>query len=221
MKMPIRLNRAAGAAVALALGLSVAACDTAGNGAPLNASLDSVKQPVVEHQTFALDLVANSTGLPLPEQRRLAGWFETMNIRYGDRIGVDDTMASVAVRNDVAKIAARYGLLVSDGAPVTQGYVDPGKVRVVVTRSRAYVPGCPDWTEHVTEYGNNATSQGYGCSINGNLAAMIADPEQLLHGAAGTGNTVIMSSTKAIETYREAKPTSAAGLPVVSSESGK
>ena len=221
MKMPIRMNRAAAAAIAVSLGLAVSACGTTGTNAAINTSLNSVKQPVVEQQTYALDLAAASDGLPAAEQHRLADWFESMSLGYGDRIGIDDAVASAAVRNDVAKIAGRYGLLVSDGAPVTQGYVDPGKVRVVVTRSRASVPGCPDWSGHTADYGANATAPGFGCSINGNLAAMIADPQQLLHGATGTGETVIMSSTKAIETYREAKPTGAGGLPQVSSQSGK
>jgi pilus assembly protein CpaD len=219
--MPIRMNRAAGAAIALSLGLALSACNTTGTGEEMNRSLDSVKQPVVEQQTFALDLAATSGGLPVPEQHRLADWFESMNLGYGDRIGIDDAMASIAVRDDVSRIAARRGLLVSDGAPVTQGFVDSGKVRVVVTRSHAYVPGCPDWTKHVVDYGTNASAPGFGCAINGNLAAMVADPQQLLHGAAGTGDTVIMSSTKAIETYREAKPTGAGGLPAISSEAGK
>ncbi len=217
--MPIRMNRAAGAAIALSLGLALSACNTAGANSAINRSLDSVKQPVVEQQTYALDLAATSGGLPVSEQRRLADWFDSMDLGYGDRIGIDDAMASAGVRGDVAKIAGRYGLLVGDGAPVTQGYVDPGKVRVVVTRSRAFVPGCPDWSEHVVEHGNNSTAPGFGCAVNSNLAAMIADPQQLLHGAAGTGDTVIMSSTKAIETYREAKPTGAGGLPAVSSQS--
>ena len=217
--MPIRMNRTAGAAIALSLGLALSACNTTGTVPELNRSLDSVRQPVVDQQTYALDLAATSGGLPVSEQRRLGDWFESMNLRYGDRIGIDDAMASAGVRGDVAKIAGRYGLLIGDGAPVTQGFVDPGKVRVVVTRSRAYVPGCPDWSEHVAEYGNNTTAPGFGCAINGNLAAMIADPQQLLHGAAGTGDTVIMSSTKAIQTYREAKPTGAEGLPEVSSQS--
>jgi pilus assembly protein CpaD len=217
--MPIRMNRAAGAAIALSLGLALSACNTVGTGAEINRSLDSVKQPVVDQQTYSLDLAATSSGLPVAEQRRLADWFDSMDVGYGDHIAVDDASASVGVRGDVAKIAGRYGLLLGDGAPITQGYVDPGKVRVVITRSRAYVPGCPDWSEHVAEYGNNATAAGFGCSINGNLAAMIADPQQLLHGAAGSGDTVIMSSTKAIETYREAKPTGAGGLPQVSSQS--
>ena len=41
----------------------------------------------------------------------------------------------------------------------------------------------------------------------------------LLHGAEGTGETVVMSSTKAIQTYREAEPTGADGLPQVNSQS--
>jgi pilus assembly protein CpaD len=217
--MPIRMNRAAGAAIALSLGLALSACQTTGTDTAINRSLDSVKQPVVEQQTYALDLAASAGGLPVSEQRRLADWFDSMDVGYGDHIGIDDATASAGVRGDIAKVAGRYGLLVGDGAPVTQGYVEPGKVRVVVTRSRAYVPGCPDWSDHVTEYGNNATAPGFGCAVNGNLAAMIADPQQLLHGAAGTGDTVIMSSTKAIETYREAKPTGAGGLPAVSSQS--
>jgi pilus assembly protein CpaD len=218
--MPTRMNRAAGAAIALSLGLALSACNTAGTNSTINRSLDSIRQPVVEQQTYALDVAATSGGLPVSEQRRLADWFESMDLGYGDRIGIDDAMASAAVRADVAKIAGRYGLLVGDGAPVTQGYVDPGKVRVVVSRSRAFVPGCPDWSEHTAEHGNNSTSPGFGCAVNGNLAAMVADPQQLLHGAAGTGDTVIMSSTKAIETYREAKPTGADGLPAVSSKEG-
>jgi pilus assembly protein CpaD len=220
--MPIRMNPAAGAALALSLGLALSACSTTGPNMTFNKSLDSLKQPVVERQTFALDVTATSGGLPVAEQRRLADWFESMSLGYGDRIGLDDAMASAAVRDDVAKIAGRYGLLVSDGAPVTQGYVNPGKVRVVVTRSRASVPGCPDWSIHLVDYGANSTAPGFGCSVNGNLAAMIADPEQLLHGAAGKGDTVIMSSTKAIEAYRATAPSGAGGtLKEVASDSGK
>lgn len=219
MTMPIRMNHAAAAAFALSLGLSLSGCDT--SGAAMNRSLESVRQPVVEHSTFALDVNADSTGLPYAEQRRLADWFQSMNVGYGDHISIDDAMASAAVRADVAKVAGRYGLLVGDGAPVTSGIVQPGTVRVVITRSSATVPGCPDWSDHLADYGTNKTSSGYGCAINGNLAAMVADPEHLIHGATGTGETVMMSSTKAIETYREQKPTGAKGLPTQSSETEK
>jgi pilus assembly protein CpaD len=147
-------------------------------------------------------------------------WFDTLDLGYGDRVSLDDAAGAPAVRDDVAALAGRYGLLLSDGAPVTNGFVQPGRARIVVTRTRAHVPGCPDWSEQTTDYGNNTTHPGFGCAVNGNLAAMIADPEHLLKGAAGTGETVVMSSNKAISTYRAAAPTGAEGLPEVSSQEG-
>lgn len=213
--MALRNTSAFGAAVALSLGLALSAC----GDVPNNRSLYSVKQPVVERSNFTLDLAAGAGGLPIPEQQRLAAWFETMDLGYGDRVSIDAPIGSDAIREDVAAIAARHGILLSDGAPVTEGFVEPGRVRVVVTRSRAHVPGCPDWSDQFASNLENATSDGYGCAVNSNLAAMVADPEHLLKGAEGTGETVVMSSTKAIQTYREQKPTGAEGLPEVSSQS--
>ena len=214
--MPIRSKSAVAAALALSLGFGLSACgDT-----PNNRSLYSVKQPVVERNHYTLDVATGAGGLTLPEQQRLAEWFDAMNLRYGDRIAIDGAVDNDAVREDVAAIAGRYGLLLSEGAPITNGYVDPGTVRVVVTRTRAQVPGCPDWSDKFASNLDNSTSDDYGCAVNSNLAAMVADPEHLLHGAEGTGETVVMSSTKAIRTYREQEPTGKGGLPEVSSQSG-
>ena len=208
------LTRITATASALALGLGLSACgDT-----PNNSSLYSVKQPVVESSNFTLDLASSAGGLTVPEQARLGDWFDTIGIKYGDRIGIDDPMNSPAVREDVAAVASRYGLLVSEGAPVTVGYVDPGNVRVVVTRTTAHVPGCPDWSDHGASTMGNYTSDGFGCGVNSNMAAMIANPRHLLEGEAGTGETVVMSSTKAIQTYRDAQPTGAGGLAAESTE---
>jgi pilus assembly protein CpaD len=213
--MPIRSKSTVAAAIALSLGLALSACgDT-----PNNRSLNSVKQPVVERANYTIDVASGVGGLPVPEQQRLAEWFETMNLRYGDRVAIDGVAASDAVHADVAGLAARYGLLLSEGAPVTNGFVEPGMVRIVVTRSRAFVPGCPDWSDRFNSNLDNSTADGYGCAVNSNLAAMVADPQHLLHGAESTGETVVMSSTKAIATYRNADPTGKAGLPEVSSQS--
>lgn len=210
-----RSRSALAAVFALSLGLGVSGCgDT-----PNNRTLYSVKQPVVERSNFTLDLAAGAGGLAVPEQHRLSDWFKTMDLRYGDRLAIDAATAGDAARDDVAAIASRYGILLSDGAPVTPGYIEPGMVRVVVTRSRAYVPGCPDWSDQMASNLGNATSDDFGCSVNSNLAAMIADPQHLLQGAEGTGETVVMSSTKAIESYREQAPTGQGGLTAVSSQS--
>ncbi|MXO88903.1 CpaD family pilus assembly protein [Alteraurantiacibacter aestuarii] len=207
------MKRSAAVAIALSLGMGLGACTTP---SPANSSLNSVNQPVVQRSNFTLDLMASSSGLTVPEQSRLADWFEAMELGYGDRVSIDDPLASDAVREDVAAIASRQGILVSEGAPVTVGYVDPGNVRVVVTRSTASVPNCPNWSGNANGNLGNNTSPNFGCSVNSNLAAMIADPEHLLNGAAGTGDTVVMSSTKAIAAYRDSTPTGGE-LPTVSS----
>jgi pilus assembly protein CpaD len=201
-------RKALASAVTFSLALALGGC----GGMAGNRSLESVRQPVVERTNYVLDLNSGPGGMSLPEQRRLAGWFDAMKLRYGDRITIDDPMKSGSNRAAVEAVAGRYGLLVGDQAPVTTGLVNAGTVRVVVTRSSASVPGCPDWSAKSDTNFANATSPGFGCAINGNFATMTADPEHLLHGAEGTGITTVMSSTKAIESYRDAKPTGEGGL---------
>ena len=206
--MLIRMTKPAAAAFALTMGLSLAACSSV----PSNRSLDSVKQPVVERTNYALDVNTGGGALSINEQNRLNNWFQSMDVGYGDRISIDDPMADPSTKEAIAAIAARYGLLISEGAPVTEGFVEAGKSRVVITRSKATVPGCPDWGGTSNFNFNNGTADGYGCAINGNLAAMVANPEHLIHGATGTGETVIMTSNKAIDTYRSKAPTGQGGL---------
>lgn len=208
--MRIYNKRPVTAAIAISLGLSLAACG--GSGSSVNRSLYSVKQPVVERTNFSLDLRSGMGGLSVPEQRRLDAWFESLDLGYGDRVYIDDANLSPATREAVSEIAGRRGVLLSDGAPVTAGYVDPGMSRVIVARSKAYVPGCPDWSDSFSGNYSNATTADYGCAVNGNMAAMIADPEHLLNGVEGTGETTVMSSTKAIESYRGQAPTGEGGL---------
>ncbi|MCA1661455.1 MAG: CpaD family pilus assembly protein [Novosphingobium sp.] len=212
--MTNRMFRAIAPALTLALGAGLAGCAT-------NRSLESVHQPVVSRSNFTLDVATYGGALALPEQRRLAGWFDALDLRYGDRVSVDDPSGSGATREAVAALAARHGLLVSDDAPVTAGAIPPGAARVVVSRSSATVPGCPDWSSKSDTNLNNATYSNYGCAANSNLAAMVADPEHLLRGANGTGETVVMSSSKAIDSYREQKPTGEKGLKQNSTEGGK
>jgi pilus assembly protein CpaD len=216
IKMPLRSNFALGATVALSLGLGLAGC----GDLPNNTSVYSVKQPVVARSDYTLDVNAGAGGLPVPDQQQLAEWFETLNLRYGDRVAIDGALPNDAVREDVSSIAARHGLLLSEGAPLTEGFVEPGKVRVVVTRSRAYVPDCPDWTDQSDATLDNSTADGYGCAVNSNIAAMVANPQHLLRGEDGTGETVIMTSNKAIESYRSTEPSGEGGLPAVSSQEG-
>ena len=210
-------RKALASALTVSLALALGAC----GGMPSNRSLESVHQPVVSATNFTLDVSAGPGGISVPEQRRLAGWFDAMDLRYGDRIYVDDPMKSVGSHAAVEAVAGKYGLLVSGDAPITPGDVNPGTVRVIVTRYSATVPGCPDWSANSDANLNNGTNPNYGCAVNSNMAAMVADPSHLIHGASGSGTTTVMSGTKAIDSYRTAPPTGEKGLKEQSSQSGK
>ena len=203
--------------LALALAVALGGCA----GMPTNRALDSVHQPVVQRDNYTIDLATDvGAGLSIAEQRRLAGWFETMNLSYGDKVAVDDPTESPDVRSAIESVSGRFGLKLVPTAPVTQGEVYPGTVRVVVTRTIASVPGCPDWSAKSDANITNGTSKNYGCAVNGNLAAMVANKEDLVHGAQARGETVVMSSSKAIESYRAMEPTGKGGLKETSSKSG-
>lgn len=197
------LGRLAAGSLVLSFGLLLAGC----GGMPTNRSMNSVHQPVIERVNYTLDVRTDGSGLGSGEQGRLAGWFEAMGLKYGDRIFVDDPSGNPAVRSAVEAVAGRYGLILTEGAPVTDGYVDAGNARIVVARTKASVPGCPDWSAHNDFNPNNGLTSNYGCATNANIAAMVANPEDLVHGAQSTGETTVMSASKAIEAYRSATPT--------------
>ncbi len=122
------------------------------------------------------------------------------------------------LHDQVARIAGQYGMLVSDGAPVTTGVVQPGAVRVVVSRRRAEVPGCPNWSVPAQPNFQNRSMSNYGCALNSNLAMQVANPEDLLHGREGSGVGDAMTGAKAIQFYRRSEPTGAKGLQDISTK---
>jgi pilus assembly protein CpaD len=214
--MPTNPSRAR-ARFALTLALFAGAC----GGMPENRSLDSVHQPVIERSTWALDLAAGPGGLDYAEQRRLAEWFAGLDLRYGDRVAIDDPAGNIAAREAIAALAGRYGVPVGETSPAAaDAPVPPRVLRVVVSRSVASVPGCPDWSDKSETNLTNGTHSNFGCAINANLAAMVADPEHLIHGASDGGTTPTLTATKAIESYRKAPPTGEGGLTKVSSTEG-
>src|SRR5205814_2805342 len=146
--------------------------------------------------------------------------FQGLGLGYGDAVFVDAAY-SPAARDQVAHVAGQYGLLVSSGSPVTQGPAGPGSVRVVVARRRAEVPGCPNWSRPSAPDFANRSMSNYGCAVNSNIAAMVANPEDLLHGREGATVTDTYTAARAIEMYRTAPPTGTKGLPDVSPKGGK
>lgn len=192
----------------IGLSLAVSACGTQNRG------LETVHQPVVSRTDYVLDVGASGGGLDARDAGRVEGWFETLRLGYGDRVSVDmgGDAYSVGAREAVGAIAAKYGLLLDQTAPVTPGNVMPGTVRVIVSRAKATVPGCPDWSRPSEPNFNSHNASNYGCAINGNLAAMVADPNDLVLGRSGDVASDASTSGKAIKSYRDRKPTGDQGL---------
>lgn len=185
-----------------------------GCGGTLNRGLESVHQPVVSRADYAFDVASGPGGLAPGEAQRLADWMASLKVGYGDRIAVDDPSRDPATRADVAAAAARFGLLVADEAPVTAAPIATGTARVVVSRARAYVPGCPDHSAMYEPNFDAHTSSNHGCAVNSNLAAMVANPTDLVRGEGAQSLYDPAVATKAIDRFRRAEPTGAGGTVV-------
>jgi pilus assembly protein CpaD len=148
--------------------------------------VEAVNVPVVTRADYVFDAAAPGGTLLPSEAARLNGWFQGLSLRYGDTIYVDGPYTDGA-RSEVASIAGNFGMLVHPGAPITQGQVPTGIVRVIVSRNHASVPDCPDWSRSGNPNYAGGTHPNFGCAINSNLATMIANPEDFIHGREGNG----------------------------------
>lgn len=194
----------------LCLASTLGACTTDGTDQPAR-GVASVNVPVVARADYAFDLAAPDGSLSTSEQARLDAWFRSLELGYGDTIFVDGPYAYGA-RDDVARVAGSYGLMVAAGAPITPGAVPAGMVRVVVARTRASVPNCPNWDTPAQPTWDHAQFSNFGCGVNSNIAAMVANPGDLVHGREGSGVGDNRTSVKALESYRKAVPTGQQGL---------
>jgi pilus assembly protein CpaD len=198
---------------------SVAGCSYHAQAGDLaDRGVEAVNTPVVSRADYVFDAAAPSGSLAPAEKARLDAWFRGLQLGYGDNIYVDAPYADAA-RYEVAQVAGNYGMMLEPGAPVTAGAVAPGSVRVIVSRTKAEVPGCPNWNVPAQPNYNNRMMSNFGCGVNSNVAAMVANPEDLVHGReSGLGNNA--AGTKAVILYRTTPPTGSGGLKEVSTSSG-
>ncbi len=201
----------------IALGTALAGCRTTADEP--DRGLATVNVPVVTSANYVFDAAAPGGMLAPGEPERLDGWFQGLGLSYGDAIYVDGAYGQAA-EGQVARVAGRYGMMVQPGAPVTAGMVAPDSVRVVVSRRRAEVPNCPNWSTPSQPNTQNRSVPNFGCAVNTNFAAMVADPVDLVRGREGTGVGDAATGAKAINLYRGAPPTGAKGLQDINTKKG-
>ena len=188
----------------IALGSALAGCQSMPDNPAKGVA--AVNVPVVTSTDYVFDAAAPAGALAPGEAERLNGWFQGLGLGYGDTVYVDAGYAPAA-RTQVARVAGRYGMMVSIGAPVTAGTVQPGSVRVVVARRRAVVPGCPNWSQPSQTDWDNKIMSDFGCGVNSNLAAMVANPADLAQPRAETPASSTRRSV-VLEAYRKGEQTS-------------
>lgn len=207
-------------ATILILTAALSACGAPGVVTREDRGVATTNVPVVTSADYVFDAAAPGGALAPGEGQRLNGWFQGLGLGYGDQVYVDGGYADAA-RMEVAQIAGQYGMLVLAGAPMTAGIVQPNTVRVIVSRRRAVVPGCPNWSGSDKLNYENRSMPGFGCAVNTNLAAMIANPEDLLHGRDGGDVTDTRTAVKALDSYRATPPTGTQGLQDISAKGKK
>jgi pilus assembly protein CpaD len=186
--------------IAAICSLGLTGCGAVGT----NTGMYSINQPVVARTNYMLDVnLGGGNSFATGEMQRVTEWLDGLQIGYGDRIAVDygDGYNNAFTQGAVNNFAADYGLKVVDTAPVTPGMVAAGTIRIVVTRSTASVPNCPNWSKTTEANYNASVHPNYGCAVNSTMAAMIADPEDLVRGKKDE-NLDRTSGSEAIKKYR-------------------
>lgn len=192
--------------------LMLAACA----GGRLNTSLDTQKVATITTSQIAYDLrFGPGNTLSESQTKALADYLAAIRIGYGDHISIDDPIPYAADerRAAVATVIAKFGMLVEENGPVAPVALRPGVTRIVITRPRAEVPNCPDWSRPSNPETEFSLMSNFGCAVQGNLAAMTADPNDLLTGkpySGADGNSI----NKAISAYRSAAPSGGGGTVV-------
>lgn len=182
--------------------LAVAACG------PVNRSVESQKAPVVETQNLAYEVRFDGDSLSPAQAVALEDYLAAIRIAYGDRISIDDpvTEGAAARRAAIAGVVAKFGLMLQPTGPLLGGQIAPGTARVVIARTQVGMPDCPDWRRKSNPEVEGSAMSNYGCATRGNLAEMVADPNDLLAGKTYSGADG-HTTTKAINVFRESKPT--------------
>ena len=174
------------------LTLSVAGCAQGPRmQAPFTLADPSARHPIqVGEGEAMLDIAAprGSRGLSGTQWNRLYGYLSNYHERGTGGLvirtpsGSSNQAAAKRAYNDVRHAMRRSGISPRN-VRVEPYYAngDPSApVRLSYMEFRAQGPDCPDWSENVSRNPANLPMPNMGCATQKNLAAMIADPQDLL-----------------------------------------
>jgi pilus assembly protein CpaD len=182
----LRNRHVRGIPIALALAAALTACATPHeDGFASEGSAPAPHQPVVSFQTRTL-VIHFRDGLETPDPEQIAPLnvlLGTGELGRGDHVLIQRPAGAL----DRARAELLSAALEREGLSPAVA-IDPAvgamEMRLIVEHATASAPGCPDWTKSPDRNFANTVHSNFGCATAVNLAAMIADPHDLLNGRA-------------------------------------
>lgn len=96
--------------------------------------------------------------------------------------GASNESSTIAALKEVRNVTKQYGVPVAalDLRPYfAEGEIAP-PIRMSFERNVAVGPDCPDWSQNMAKDRENVPFSNYGCATQKNLAAIIANPRDLI-----------------------------------------
>ncbi len=194
--MTIKLHKKSLSLTAL---ICLAGC-MADKAPPMNASLDTIYKASVKFEDTSHVVEMHNGVLSSQEDSALSAFLNMTGVTYADRISLETGDAGNVNKSRTAidAVLSRVGLSASN-VSLANG-LKPGEVRVVVTHSSIVMPECGHFDRAASPNWQNQTSANFGCASRSNLAAMVANPADLVSGTPlGSPNAALVA--KPVESW--------------------
>jgi pilus assembly protein CpaD len=161
---------------------TLSGCAVKNNGFRDSAGLDSIHKATVALQESSHPVSFANGKLSANEEASLAAFISAGGLRYADRLTLRTSEPNMAVgyRNAMNAVLGRFGLSIGN-VETTLG-IQTGAATLVVSRPTVTLPPCGVHSGPNGFNNSNENMSNYGCSIRSNLAAMVANPADLVSG---------------------------------------
>lgn len=197
---------------------SVAAVILAGScAAPFNDGDGLMSDPAVNHPiTVEPHFNAIKVSFSAPEAGLLPDDADKFDAFVADYLSRGSGSISIsAPKGEDAKVVFKYfsDRLFNMGVPKARILVGTredadSRVQLGFIAYKASTNPCGDWSENAADTAGNRTSANFGCSVQQNIAAQIADPRDLIEMRPSDSPDATRRA-QVIDNYEKGKPTAA------------
>jgi pilus assembly protein CpaD len=209
--MSLKISTVSASLILLA---TLSACATKNNGTRDNAGVETIHKANVSFEETSHPIRFAAGKLSASEETSLTAFAAASGLRYADRLTLRVSEPNMATdyRNAINTVLGRFGLAIGNVETATG--LQPGIAMLAVSRPTVSLPECGVHDGPNNFNVNNENQSNYGCAVRSNLAAMVANPADLISGNKLDGQTADIT----------AKPVDSFGgreLTGVKSEGGK